>query len=82
MVEQVGGQASSRQIHRDNRTLHDVLRDLGYDTKDAPQVYQRHVTKGGEIVFTGTAAMVWDWLRKTGQVPDNTTWRVKRRKQI
>jgi hypothetical protein len=47
-------------------TLNETLKELGYTTKKAGglRMYQKHILKDGEIVFTGSADEVWKWLKR------------------
>ena len=45
-------------------TLNQTLKVLGYTT--APHcMYAKHILNDGEIVFSGDAQAVWDWLHET-----------------
>lgn len=50
-------------------TLSEVLAFLGYTHEPAPKdgPDRRNVLRGNEVVFTGRAREVWDWLKETGQ---------------
>lgn len=55
---------------RDQRTLNQILADLGYTTE--PADHGQHILRDGKIVCTGTCLQVRDWLRSTGQIPPLT----------
>lgn len=46
--------------------LNGFLGGLGYTTEPAGNG-RKHIMKGGETHFTGTAGEVWEWLRETKQ---------------
>lgn len=50
-----------------DKTLHQVLAELGYSTEDA-EYGRKVITRGGWQVHRGTAGDVWNWLRETGQI--------------
>lgn len=44
-------------------SLNDVLAAHGYTTRPAPGNYRKHILDAdGEVVFTGTAHDVWEWI--------------------
>ena len=43
-------------------TLNERLTAAGYTTASAPGLYQKHILKDGEIIFTGDASEVASWL--------------------
>jgi hypothetical protein len=58
----------------DRRSLVEVLEQLGYTTSPAPNnfgIEQRHILEAGEIVFTGSAQDVWEWLYDTGELEED-----------
>ncbi len=48
----------------DPRSLNEVLESLGLTTKPARGMYQKHIVRAGEIVFTGNAHAVWEWINR------------------
>jgi hypothetical protein len=58
----------------DRRSLVEVLEQLGYTTSPAPNnfgIEQRHILEDGELVFTGSAQEVWEWLYETGELEED-----------
>jgi hypothetical protein len=58
----------------DRRSLVEVLEQLGYTTSPAPNnfgIEKRHILEAGEIVFTGSAQDVWEWLYDTGELEED-----------
>jgi len=51
----------------DDRSLNQILSDLGYTTRRADGLYRKDILKDGAVVMTGTAGDVWAWLRTTKQ---------------
>ncbi|NJM74701.1 MAG: hypothetical protein HC852_01745 [Acaryochloridaceae cyanobacterium RU_4_10] len=61
-------------MHEDGRSLVEVLEQLGYTTSPAPNEFgleQRHILEDSEIVFTGSAQDVWEWLYDTGLIEED-----------
>jgi hypothetical protein len=61
-------------MYEDGRSLAEVLEQLGYTSNPVPNnpgIEKRHILEAGEIVFTGSAQEVWEWLYETGQIEDD-----------
>lgn len=55
-------------------TLNEVLRELGYSTRDAEGIAgalgkKAILDEDGDVVFEGRAGAVWAWLREEGLYP-------------
>jgi hypothetical protein len=58
----------------DRRSLVEVLAQLGYTTSPAPSKFdieQRHILEDDELIFTGSAQDVWEWLYETGELKED-----------
>lgn len=52
-------------------SLHDVLESLGMDTRPG-RFGRKDIIKGDEVLFTGHAHEVWEWLQETSQYESKT----------
>ncbi len=43
-------------------TLNQTLAQLGYTTQVGKGLYKKDILLNGEVVYTGDASEVWDWL--------------------
>jgi hypothetical protein len=58
----------------DKRSLAEILEQLGYTSNPVPNslgIEKRQILEAGEIVFTGSAQEVWEWLYETGLIEDD-----------
>ena len=61
-------------MYEDGQSLAEILEQLGYTTSPAPSQFglkQRHILEDGEIVFSGSAQEVWEWLYETGELEED-----------
>lgn len=47
-------------------SLNETLASLGYTTEQGHGLYAKKILRDGEVVFSGSAGEVWDWLRDGG----------------
>lgn len=45
------------------KSLSDILSELGYTTEPVPNTYQKRIYKDGKLVDSMSSGQVWDYLR-------------------